>query len=104
MTHHRHVRVGRLVLACCVALALAASVVRAADERAGAGPASWANDLSSITASDWSYDRAAHLIERAGFGATPAEIERLAAMTPQQAVARLVNYESIDASALAPFD
>ena len=33
-------------------------------------------------------DRAAHLIERAGFGATPEEIARLAAMTPQQAVDR----------------
>jgi uncharacterized protein (DUF1800 family) len=86
------------------AVALTAPRARSADARVAAGPASWSNDLSSITASDWSYDRAAHLIERAGFGATPAEIERLAAMTPQQAVARLVNYESIDASALAPFD
>ena len=68
-----------------------------------AGPDGWANDLSPIAASDWSYDRAAHLIERAGFGATPEEIQRLAAMTPRQAVDELVDYESIK-SEMKPFD
>ena len=96
----------RLVIAGLVACALATSApaVRTASGPSGAGPASWANDLSPIAASDWSYDRAAHLIERAGFGATPAEIERLAAMSPRQAVDSLVDYESIDASRLRPFD
>ena len=70
---------------------------------AGAGPVEWANDLSPITAADWNYDRAAHLLERAGFGGTPEEIARLAAMTPQQAVDALVDFESI-ASELKPFD
>ena len=100
---HRPIR--PLVIAGLVACALAASTpgVRTAGERVAAGPASWANDLSPIAASDWSYDRAAHLIERAGFGATPAEIERLAAMSPRQAVDSLVDYESI-ASTLSPFD
>ena len=64
----------------------------------------WAGDLSPISASDWSYERAAHLIERAGFGATPEEITRLAAMTPERAVNGLVDYEAIDASGLKPFD
>jgi hypothetical protein len=68
-----------------------------------AGPAGWAGDLSPIAGSDWSYDRAAHLIERAGFGATPEEIARLAAMTPRQAVDELVDYESITSN-LKPFD
>jgi uncharacterized protein (DUF1800 family) len=68
------------------------------------GPASWADDLTPITKADWNYDRAAHLIERAGFGATPDDIDRLAALPPEQAVARLVGYESIDHSALKPFD
>ena len=66
-------------------------------------PAAWAGDLSPISAGDWNYDRAAHLIERAGFGATPEEIARLARLTPQQAVGELVDYESI-ASDLKPFD
>jgi hypothetical protein len=59
--------------------------------------------LSPISESDWSYDRAAHLIERAGFSADPAEIERLAALTPRQVVDELVDYESIR-SDLKPFD
>ncbi|MDA1093484.1 MAG: DUF1800 domain-containing protein [Acidobacteria bacterium] len=70
----------------------------------GAGEAAWTNDLAPITAAEWDYDKAAHLIERAGFGATPAEIERLAAMTPEQAVAELVDYAAIDNSATPAFD
>jgi hypothetical protein len=45
-----------------------------ASDTVAAGPAGWADDLSPIAANDWSYDRAAHLMERAGFGATPEEI------------------------------
>jgi uncharacterized protein (DUF1800 family) len=69
----------------------------------GAGPPAWADDLTSIAAADWSYDRAAHLIERAGFGAAPKEIERLGAMTPRQVVDELVDYEAIDNRTLKPF-
>lgn len=68
-----------------------------------AGPASWAGDLTPIGKADWSYFRAAHLLERAGFGGTPEEVERLASMTPQQAVSYLVDYESIDSSRLLKF-
>ena len=68
------------------------------------GPAAWTNDLTPIAPSDWNYARAAHLLERAGFGAPPEEIERVAAMTPQQAVDWLVDYEKIDNSSLPPFD
>ena len=49
-----------------------ATLVASADDnivRSAPAPASWANDLAPIGASDWSYDRAAHLIDRAGFGA-----------------------------------
>ncbi len=68
------------------------------------GPASWQNDLAPIPSSDWNYDFAAHLLERAGFGGTPEEIDALARMTPAQAVARLVRFEGTDASHLPPFD
>src|SRR5438034_336417 len=47
---------------------------------AGSGPSAWVGDFSPIPAADWNYDRAAHLLERAGFGGTPEEIEALAAM------------------------
>ena len=70
----------------------------------GPGPAAWTNDFSPITPADWNYSRAAHLMERSGFGATPEEIERLAALTPKQVVDWLVDYESIDNSDLKPFD
>ena len=82
-------------------LAVGAAVVAAA---AGSGPAGWVNDLTPITVADWDYDKAAHLIERAGFGATPAEIERLAAMTPDAAVDELVNYTTVDNSATPAFN
>jgi uncharacterized protein (DUF1800 family) len=70
---------------------------------AGAGPEAWAGDLSPIAATDWSAARAAHLIERAGFGAPPEEIARLAALAPRQAVDALVDYESVQ-SELSRFD
>ena len=69
-----------------------------------AGPAAWQNDLTPIAASDWNRDFAAHLIERAGFGGTPGEIQALAKMTPSQAVARLVRFEGADSGHLPPFD
>ena len=89
-----------LLLGGALLLAVGAAVVAAA----GPGPAGWVNDLTPITAADWDYDKAAHLIERAGFGATPAEIERLAAMTPDAAVDELVNYTAVDNSATPGFD
>jgi uncharacterized protein (DUF1800 family) len=70
----------------------------------GPAPASWANDLAPIAPSDWSYDRARHLIDRAGFGAPPEEIARLAAMTPEQAVTTLLDYQSVPNDYLAPFE
>jgi len=48
------------------------------------GPATWVDDLSPIAASEWNGGRASQLIERAGFGATPEDIARLAAMTPRR--------------------
>ena len=64
----------------------------------------WQGDLAPITQADWNDDRAAHLLERAGFGGTPEEIEKLAAMTPAAAVDYLVDYESIDVSHLPEFE
>jgi hypothetical protein len=81
------------------ALALAVAVTAAAP-----APSTWTNDLSSIAAPDWNAARAAHLLERAGFGGTPDDVARLAAMTPQQAVDSLVDYERVDNSAARPFE
>jgi hypothetical protein len=84
-------------------LAATALPVRAAESAFGPGAAAWTDDLSPIGAQDWSYDRAAHLLERAGFGGTPEEIRALAAMTPQQAVNHLVRFESVGGGELKPF-
>jgi len=67
------------------------------------GPDSWEQDLQPITAADWNYGAAAHLLERAGFGGTPAEIATLAAMHPLDAVRYLVYFEP-DAVGLPSFD
>ena len=66
--------------------------------------ANWINDLSPIEVSDWSYEFAAHLYERAGFGAAPEEIQRLAEMTPGEAVSFFVDYENISNDHLDPFE
>jgi hypothetical protein len=70
----------------------------------GVGPVEWANDLTPISERDWTYERAAHLLERAGFGGTPQEVKRLADLPPAAAVDFLVDYETIDASALPAFE
>ena len=67
------------------------------------GPASWKGDLTPITAADWSYDRAEHLLGRAGFSGTPTEVKKLADMTPEQAVRSLVDYDGISNDHIQPF-
>ena len=65
----------------------AAILIIAATSAQSAPPVGWQNDLNPIGPADWNYDLAAHLLERAGFGGTPQEIQALAKMTPAQAVA-----------------
>ena len=66
--------------------------------------AAWQNDLAPISTIDWNYNAAAHLLERAGFGGMPPDIEALAAMSPSDAVRRLVYFENVDNSHLLPFE
>jgi uncharacterized protein (DUF1800 family) len=65
--------------------------------------ADWTDDLTPIAREDWNAERAAHLLERAGFGGTPEEIAQLAAMTPEAAVRQLVHHKDI-ANDLPAFD
>jgi hypothetical protein len=67
------------------------------------GPASWTDDLAPMSATDWSYDRAAHLLTHAGFGGTPAEIQKLTDAGFERAVRSLVDYESIPNPRMQPF-
>ncbi len=61
-------------------------------------------DLSPLSATAWNRTRAAHLLERAGFGGTPREVAVFAALTPQAAVRRLVYFEGASAADLPPFE
>ncbi|HMF93339.1 MAG TPA: DUF1800 domain-containing protein [Vicinamibacterales bacterium] len=67
------------------------------------GPATWKDDLAPIAAADWNDDRAAHLLAHAGFGGTPAEIDRLSDAGVEHAVRSLVYYEDIPNPKLQPF-
>jgi uncharacterized protein (DUF1800 family) len=48
-----------------------------------------------LPASKWNFKTAAHLLNRAGFGGPPAEIEKLVSLGPEKAVAHLVDFEKI---------
>ena len=48
----------------------------------------------------WSRDTAAHLLRRAGFGATPAELDQYTALGLEAAVDKLINYETTSNAAL----
>ncbi len=91
-----------LLLAVLLVLGLAPAGAGQSADREAAPPA-WAGDLTPITPADWNYQRAAHLLERAGFGGTPEEVQRLASLTPEQAVNSLVDYDSVDASGLPAY-
>src|ERR1700678_3953637 len=94
----------RRVLAVLCATAVAIAIHPPAAMAQTTGPATWQNDPKPVAPADWNYDFAAHLLERAGFGGTPDEIQALAKLTPAQAVARLVRFEGTDGSHLPPFD
>jgi hypothetical protein len=64
----------------------------------------WQENLSAITDNDWNYSSASHLLERAGFGGTPAQISQLAAIGPTAAIQQLLNFDSVDNSHLQAFD
>ena len=84
-------------------LAMVGQTVSAGQQEWSPGPASWKDDLTAITVADWSYDRAEHLLGRAGFSGTPEDIQRLANMTPEQAVRSLVYYDDISDGHLQAF-
>ncbi len=51
--------------------------------------------LQALPRKRWDFSAAAHLLNRAGFGGTPTEIESLAALDHEGAVDQLVDYEKI---------
>ena len=65
-------RLDRLLLSALLAAFVAVTAAHAANAdpavNAGIG---WSGDLQPIAAAQWNRERAAHLLERAGFGGTP---------------------------------
>jgi uncharacterized protein (DUF1800 family) len=86
------------IVAACAALVFAGPALAQSSPPAD----KWQGDLAPITAKDWNTERAAHLLSRAGFGGTPEEIAKLAAMSPADAVKSLVYFRQ-DVS-LRPFE
>ena len=62
------------------------------------------DDLRPIEEVQWNAQRAAHLFERAGFGATPRDIERSLAAGARATVARLVRAQSETDSGAVAFE
>jgi uncharacterized protein (DUF1800 family) len=58
--------------------------------------------LDPLPASRWNYSAAAHLLNRAGFGGAPKDIQQLLDLGPDEAVAYLVDYERIPDTSPAP--
>src|SRR5205823_11819900 len=51
--------------------------------------------LKPLAGGKWSFTTAAHLLNRAGFGGPPAEIEKLAKLKPEDAISHFLDYEKI---------
>ena len=51
--------------------------------------------LKPLPSSRWNYSTAAHLLNRAGFGGSPADIEKLVEMGPAKAVDHFVDFDKI---------
>src|ERR1051325_126945 len=58
--------------------------------------------LKPLANKRWDYTTAAHLLNRAGFGGPPSEIERLVDLGLEKAVAGLIDYEKIPDPTAAP--
>ena len=86
-------------------LALMTGLLAALQCNAGlpAAPTEWVDDLQPIAASDWSAARAAHLFERAGFGATHNDVQQSLALGARAAVGSLVRSGANDDPAVGPF-
>src|SRR5580700_1990915 len=51
--------------------------------------------LKAISKDSWDFATAAHLLNRAGFGGSPAEIDKLADLDRDAAISSLLDYEYI---------
>ena len=68
----------------------------------GVAAAQWQNDLTPIATADWNYERAAHLLERAGFsGGWMAAPSTVPATTPAEKATPKQKPEPVTEAAIA---
>jgi len=58
----------------------------------------WLGDLRPISAAEWNKSSAKHLLERAGFGASPAEVAIYVKLKPRDAVKKLLSVKEASKS------
>lgn len=61
------------------------------------------NSMKPLPVKEWDREKAAHLLRRAGFGGSPAEIDRLFEMGPEAAVSGLIDYHKIEYEVAPPY-
>jgi hypothetical protein len=66
--------------------------------------ADWRGDLTPIARSDWQPEHARHLLDRAGFGGSAADVRAVLDRGPADAVRRFVYFEGIEQQVLPPFE
>ena len=86
----------RTTSACLAGLLLSAMAFQGTIASEGADLSQAGTDpLSPLDASEWDFEKARHLLSRAGFGGTPQQVSALQAMGLEQAVDHLVDYQKI---------
>src|SRR5471030_1102168 len=58
--------------------------------------------LQPLSSGKWDFQAAAHLLNRAGFGGSPDDIQKLSGLGHDQAVSSLIDYEKIPDPTLNP--
>ena len=66
--------------------------------------ANWYGNINPISIQDWDISKATHLMERAGFGGTPEQIEFIFKLGPIKAIEHLIYYENISVSHMPEFN
>ena len=87
----------------CALVGSACCAASPGGDTAGAPP-EWIDDLRPVTAAEWTRERAAHLLERTGFGALPSELRNSLTLDPRAVVAALIRPRVPDDPSVGAFE
>ena len=94
-----------LLIACLLSVLLSGSISAEIDQaRNTQKQNTWAGDLDRLNPDDWNTGFARHLLNRAGFGGTPQEIQLLAKRSLKGAVQHMVRFNNITSETLPAFE